>query len=193
MQTKVSGARNVQTQKALLEKSWAWETTHPCACTDKSIITKWHPKTLKNVLKCTIDRQTFTFILFIYLSFTVESSYLPLITSKNWGSLKRQKKNTTKGFLYIRIYVEMYVGEMYGPKTIQISKDDSRHFTDGSHSILWERSSEKQYVWFCKVKQSRSMFKHHPLDSSYTIQCHAHSCSPCAYNFNHSLISHARS
>lgn len=39
------------------------------------------------------------------------------------------------------------MGEMYGPKTIQISTDNSRYVTDGSHLILWERSSEKQYVW----------------------------------------------
>lgn len=47
----------------------------------------------------------------------------------------------------MRTYVEMYAGEMYGPKTIHVRKDDSRLFTDGSHLILWERSSEKQYVW----------------------------------------------
>lgn len=45
------------------------------------------------------------------------------------------------------------VGEMYGPKMIQISKDESRCSTYGSHSVLWEPSSEKQYVWLCRVKQ----------------------------------------
>lgn len=49
---------------------------------------------------------------------------------------------------YIRTHVEMYVRKMHGPKTIQIGKDEiGKHFTDGSHLVLWERSSEKQNVW----------------------------------------------
>lgn len=60
-------------------------------------------------------------------------------------------------------------------------KDDSRHFTDGSHLILWERSSEKQYVWLWRVKQ-RSICQCHLLYSGYTRQSTAHSCSPRAYN-----------
>lgn len=69
----------------------------------------------------------------------------------------------------------------------KIRKDGSRHFTDGSHLILWERSSEKQYVWLWKVKES--IYQHHPQYSGYTIQCNVMH-GPCVYNFHHSLTAH---
>lgn len=126
---------------------------------NKSIITKMKSKDiLKKALKM-YNWQASFHLHIVYIPFTVESRYLPLTTSKNWGSLKEQK-NTVQlrvFYQYIRTNVEMYVGEMYGPMTIQISKDDSGYFTDGSpfnplgeafwkavHVVL--ESKEKKYL-----------------------------------------------